>query len=339
MKTVIIGWPGSGRDAIFAALTGLSRPPAGSFEPRQGEALVPDARLDFLTALFKPRKHTPARVDFFLPHPPGAPQEALKASLEKAREAEALLVVLRNFSQPGLGAPDPVRELAGLESELVLNDYLVAEKRLEKMAEERKRGRKSDPEELELLTRARADLEAGRPLRRDPVFARHPRLRGFAFLSAKPALAVLNNGEDDAQEAVLDGDWPRLVVRGRLEEDLAALPEVEAAEFLSEYGLTEPASARVIREIHQLMGLRSFFTVGEDECRAWTIPAGETALTAAGVIHSDIQKGFIRAEVVAFDEFRVAGNMNEAKKKGFFRLEGKTYVVADGDIIHFRFNV
>jgi ribosome-binding ATPase YchF (GTP1/OBG family) len=336
MKAGLIGWPGSGRDTVFSALTGLSPPPAGSLEPRQGEALVPDKRLDFLASLYQPRKHTPARVEFFLPRPPGSPQEVVKASLEKMREAEVILAVLRNFA--GLSNPDPAREIAGLETELILSDYLVVQKRLEKLAEEQKRGKKSDPEEVEFLTRGLAELEAGRPLRPDPAFARHPKLKGFAFLSAKPLLAVLNNAHDDGQEADLGGPWPGLVVRGRLEQDLAALPPGEAAEFLAGYGLSEPASSRVIREVYGLMGLLSFFTVGEDECRAWTITAGETALAAAGAIHSDIQKGFIRAEVVAFEDSRAAGNMNEAKKKGHFRLEGKTYVVADGDIVHFRFN-
>ena len=339
MKAGLIGWPGSGRDTIFSALTGLAPPPAGSAEPRQGEALVPDGRLDFLSALYKPRKHTPARVEFFLPRPPGPAREALQAGLEKMREAEVVLAVLRNFAPAGGPEPDPAREAAELETELILSDYLVTQKRLERLAEERKRGKKSDPEEVEFLARGLAELEAGRPLRTDPAFARHPKLRGFAFLSAKPLLAVLNNAEADEAAADLGGPWPSLVVRGRLEQDLAALPPGEAAEFLAGYGLAEPASARVIREVYRLMGLRSFFTVGEDECRAWTITAGETALAAAGAIHSDIQKGFIRAEVVAFEDFRAAGNMNEAKKKGLFRLEGKNYMVADGDIIHFRFNV
>jgi len=337
MKAGLIGWPGSGRETIFSALTGLPRPSAGSFEPRQGEALVPDGRLDFLSALYRPRKHIPARVEFFLPRPPGSDREVVQASLEKMREAEVILAVLRNF--PGAVPPDPAREAAGLETELILSDYLVVQKRLERLDEERKRGKKSDPEEVELLTRGLTELEAGRPLRPDHVFTRHPKLRGFAFLSAKPLLAVLNNADDNGREADLGGPWPRLVVRGRLEEDLAALPPGEAAEFLAGYGLAEPASSRVIREVYGLMGLLSFFTVGEDECRAWTITAGETALDAAGAIHSDIQKGFIRAEVVAFEDFRAAGNMSEAKKKGHFRLEGKTYVVADGDIVHFRFNV
>jgi len=339
VKAGLMGWPGSGRDTVFSALTGLPRPPAGVTEPRQGEALVPDERLDFLSALYQPRKHIPARVEFFLLHPPGSALEAVRASLEKLREAEVILAVLRNFTQAGLEPPDPARAAAGLETELILADYLVTQKRLERLAEEQKRGRKNDPEEVDFLTRGLAELEAGRPLRADPAFARHPKLKGFAFLSAKPILAVLNNAETDEAAADLDCPWPKVVVRGRLEQDLAALSPDEAAEFMAGYGLREPASARIIQEVYRLMGLRSFFTVGEDECRAWTITAGETALLAAGAIHSDIQKGFIRAEVVAFEDFRKAGHLSEARKKGLFRLEGKSYVVADGDIVHFRFNV
>ncbi len=339
MKAGLIGWPGSGRDTIFSALTKLSRPPFSASEPRQGEALVPDERLDFLNTRFQPQKCTPARVEFFLPHPPGHPKEALKISLEKIREVEVLLLTLRNF--PDLNATEikPATEIVELETELILNDYLVVEKRLERMTEEQKRGRKNDPEELELLTMAKMELEAGRPLRRDPIFARHTRLRNFAFLSAKPLLVILNNADDDEKSVDLGGTWPQVVVRGRLEEELATLAPEDAAEFLAGYKLTEPASARVIREVYHLMGLISFFTVGEDECRAWTIAAGETALEAARTIHSDIQKGFIRAEVVAFEDFKVAGSLAEAKKRGASRLEGKTYVVADGDIIHFRFNI
>lgn len=339
MKAGIIGWPGSGRDAIFSALTGLPRPPYGTAEARQGEALVPDARLDHLSALYQPKKHTPARVEFMLPHPQGQAKEVVKASLEKARETEVLLLVLGNFPREDGERSDPAREMADLESELILSDYLVVEKRLERLAEEQKRGKKNDPEELELLNQAKVELEAGRPLRQNPVFAQSPKLRGFAFLSAKPLLAVLNNADDDDQAVDLGGDWPQVVVRGRLEEELAAMEPDEAAEFLADYGLTEAASARIISEVYRLMGLISFFTVGEDECRAWTIGSGETALEAAGAIHSDIQKGFIRAEVVAYEDFVAAGGMNEAKKKGSFRLEGKTYQVLDGDIVHFRFNV
>jgi GTP-binding protein YchF len=339
MKAGIIGWPGSGRDTVFSALTGLSRPPFGTAAPRQGEALVPDGRLDRLSAVYQPKKHTPARVDFFLPHPPGEPQEALKAGLDKIRDTEVLLVILRNFTREGEAPPGPARDMAELESELIVGDYVVVEKRLERLAADAKRGQKNDPEEAELLTRAKAELEAGRALRTDPVFARSPKLKGFALLSAKPLLAVLNNAEEDGAALDLGGAWPTVVVRGRLEEELAGMEPADAADFLAEYGLAEPASARIIREVYRLMGLISFFTVGEDECRAWTVPQGATALEAAGAIHTDIQKGFIRAEVVAYADFDQAGGMNEAKKKGLFRLEGKTYPVADGDIVHFRFNI
>ncbi len=261
-------------------------------------------------------------MEFYLPHPQGLPKEVVKSSLEKVRETEVLLLVLRNFPQEGAEAPQPAKEIADLESELIISDYLVVEKRLERLAEEVKRGKKNDPEELELLNRAKEELEAGRPLRRDPVFAQSPKLRGFAFLSAKPLLAVVNNADDAGQVVDLGGDWPQVVVRGRLEEELAAMEPEDAAEFLADYGLSESAAARLIGEVYSLMGLISFFTVGEDECRAWTIKKGETALEAAGAIHSDIQKGFIRAEVVAYEDFAAAGSMNEAKKKGSFRLEG-----------------
>ena len=338
MKAGIIGWTGSGRDAIFCALTGLTRPPFGSTDVRQGEASVPDKRLDNLSNIFNPKKYTPARVDFLLPHPAGLPKEVLKISLEKSREAEVLLVILANFPG-GERDPSPAKEIAELEGELIINDYLVVEKRLERLADETRRGKKNDPEEVELLNQAKDQLEAGRPLRHDPIFGSAPKLRGFAFLSAKPLLAVLNNSDDDEKEADLGGEWPQVVVRGRLEEDLAGLEPEEAADFLAEYGLKEAAAARVIREVYSQMGLISFFTVGEDECRAWTITRGSTALEAAGAIHSDIQKGFIRAEVVAYEDFMAVGGFNEAKKKGLFRLEGKSYQVVDGDIVHFRFNV
>ncbi|MGL4208967.1 MAG: DUF933 domain-containing protein, partial [Candidatus Adiutrix sp.] len=211
--------------------------------------------------------------------------------------------------------------------------------RLERLADEERRGKKSDPEELALLNQAKTLLEANQALRCDHIFLTSPKMKGFAFLSAKPLLAVINNDDDDAKEPALDGAWPQIVVRGRLEEELASMEADDAVEFLADYGLKAPAAARVVQEVYRLMGLISFFTVGEDECRAWSIIGGDTALAAAGAIHSDIQKGFIRAEVVAYDDFIECGDMNGAKKKGAFRLEGKTYIVKDGDIVHFRFNI
>ncbi len=339
MQAGILGWPESGRDAVFCALTGLARPPFGNTDLRQGEALVPESRLDHLSSVYNPKKHSPARVEFFLAKSIGQPKEALKASLEKLRDADVLILVLRNFQRDGEEAPQVMKDAGEILSELIVSDYLVVEKRLERLAEETKRGKKNDPEELELLIKAKELLEADKALRHDPIYAQSPKLKGFAFLSAKPVLAVINNADDNGQMPDFLPDIPAVLVRGQLEEELSQMSPEDAKEFLADYGLAESASFRIIKEVYNLMGLISFFTVGEDECRAWTIKKGETALEAAGAIHSDIQKGFIRAEVVSYDDFLAAGNLNEAKKKGTFRLEGKTYVVADGDIVHFRFNV
>ncbi|MDR2141431.1 MAG: DUF933 domain-containing protein [Deltaproteobacteria bacterium] len=336
MKAGIIGFEGSGRETVFRALTGQSQGPLADF--RQGEALIQDERLNYLSDLFQPKKHTPARLELFLPKPVGkTPAESLKAALEKSRERDVLLAVIRNFPDPTGREPDPAKEAANLESELILSDYLVVEKRLERLGEEKKRGKKNDPEELALLTEARELLEANQPLRGDPKFANHPKIRGFGFLSAKPLLKVLNCPDDFTQAQVPLAN--QLDFRGRLEEELGRLDPTEAQEFLVDYGLKELGQARVIRALFELMDLISFFTVGEDECRAWPIRRGQEAWAAAGEIHSDIQKGFIRAEVVAFEDFQAAGGLNEAKKRGVFRLEGKTYPIKDGDIVHFRFNI
>ncbi|MDR1085211.1 MAG: DUF933 domain-containing protein [Deltaproteobacteria bacterium] len=335
MKAGLIGLPGSGRETIFRALTAQS--PGHPSELKQGEAIVPDTRLDFLSNLYKPKKHTPARLELILPKPAGkTPAESFKAVLEKSRDQDVLLKVIRNFSDPAGNGPEPETEALNLETELILADYLTVEKRLEKLSEEKKRGKKNDPEELSLLTEARELLEANKPLRLSGRLSANPKTRGFGFLSAKPVLTLFNCPDDFAAPAPGAGE---LYLKGRLEEEFSQLSAEEALEFMSDYGLTELGRDLVIRTLYEMMNLISFFTVGEDECRAWTIRRGQEALNAAGEIHSDIQKGFIRAEVVAFDDFRAAGNMSEAKKKGVFRLEGKTYQVKDGDIVHFRFNI
>jgi ribosome-binding ATPase YchF (GTP1/OBG family) len=335
VKAGIIGLDGSGRETIFSALTGLG-PGTGEFRP--GEALAPDERLDYLSGLFKPKKHTPARLELVLVKPVGkTPAESLKVALEKSREMDVLIAVARAFPDALGEAPTPEKETATLESELLLYDYLTVEKRLERLGEEKKRGKKNDPEELDLLTAAHQLLEANQPLRLNPPIAGHPKLRGFGFLSAKPLLTLLNSPDDYKENQPATPD--QLYFRGRLEAELGQLTPAEAQEFMADYGLLELGQARVIRKIHQMMELISFFTVGEDECRAWLLRRGQDALSAAGEIHSDIQKGFIRAEVVAFEDFKATGGFNEAKKKGVFRLEGKTYLIQDGDIVHFRFNV
>ncbi|MDR1308412.1 MAG: DUF933 domain-containing protein [Deltaproteobacteria bacterium] len=338
MKAYLIGRPGSGRETIFRALTGLG-PVPGHQDLRQGEALVADPRLDFLSSVFKPRKHTPARVDLCLPRPPVEPGKALRASLEKAREADVLLLVLASFPDAAGQVPDPAREAAVMASELKAADFVTVSTRLERLDEDGRRGRRGDPLERELLERALAQLEADRPLRDLPELAKAPRLRGFGFLSAKPMLALVNEPDDAPPGPGFPMEVPQLSLRGALEEEFSRLGPGEAEELMGVYGLSELGADRVARTLYGLMDLVSFFTVGEDECRAWTVDRGDDALAAAGQIHSDIQKGFIRAEVVAFEDFRSSGGFAEAKKRGLFRLESKTYRVADGDIIHFRFNV
>jgi ribosome-binding ATPase YchF (GTP1/OBG family) len=340
MKAGLIGLPASGRDTVFRALTGLG-PAPGLNEQRQGEALVEDPRLDWLSSVFKPKKHTPARVELSLSRPQGQnPAESLKLSLERVRDADVLLLILRNFETPGLPPPDPAREAREIGSELLVTDYVTVERRLERMAEERKKGKRGDPAEQELLEQAKSLLEDGRPLREERRIAAAPQLRGFGLLSAKPALLVVNSPDEADDSFRIDGAaLPQLALRGALEAEISRLDPAEAREFLADYGLAEPGRARVLKTVYSMMELISFFTVGEDECRAWTVTSGEDALAAAGKIHSDIRKGFIRAEVVAYDDFRACGGFSEAKKRGLFRLEGKTYRVADGDVVHFRFNV
>jgi hypothetical protein len=258
------------------------------------------------------------------------------------RDCDALIHVVRNFKLYGQADPAPWADIQALDQELILADLVVAEKRMERLALDQKRGRKPDPEEMTLLTQCLEHLNNEIPLRRFPELAAAKLLRGFAFLSAKPALVLLNNlDEDDVlpePPEALAGETC-MVIRAKLEQELAQMTAEEAAEFLAEFNISESATDRVLKSSYALQGLISFFTVGEDEVRAWTITEGTVALDAAEVIHSDIKKGFIRAEVLAYDDLMAAGSYAEARKQGTVRLEGKTYVVKDGDIVHYRFNV
>jgi ribosome-binding ATPase YchF (GTP1/OBG family) len=339
MKAGIIGYTGSGRDTIFRALTGLPTV-SGLNEHRVGEAVVEDNRLDFLSSIFKPKKHTPAKVELFLTRPHvQKTSDVLKISLEKLRDADVLLMVARNFSGADMEKPDPAKDIANLESELLVTDYVIVEKRLERIRDEKHKGKKNDPVEIDLLNMAKTILENNVPLRSEPKITSSSRLRGFGLVSAKPLLLIVNNPDEGDDNFKIDSNLPQLVLRGNLEAEISRLNSDDSKEFLTDYGISDPGRVRVVKTIYELMDLISFFTVGDDECRAWTINKGEDALSAAGKIHSDIKKGFIRAEVVAFSDFKLSGSFAEAKKKGLFRLEGKTYLVADGDIMHFRFNI
>lgn len=345
MKLGIIGLPGAGKSTLFASLTRLGPiDKAAKPEDRIGTIRKPDERVDALSALYRPKKTIHAQVEYLLPQMAAHKQDKNKeeTAWTSVRTCDALIHVVRNFSGPGLPLPDPLGDYSRLDEEMVFADLVVVEKRLERIVLDAKRGKKTDMEEQRLLTECRDMLEKEMPLRRNPELAAAGPLKGFTFLSAKPMLLVFSNDDQDqAMPAVGNlGQEERCeVVRGRLEYELAQMQAEEAKEYLVEFGITSSAVDRIVALSYELLGLISFFTVGEDEVRAWTIRKGTVALDAAEAIHSDIKKGFIRAEVVAYKDLMAAGSHKEAKKNGTVRLEGKTYPVQDGDIMEFRFNV
>jgi len=343
MKLGIIGLPGSGKTTVFEALTRSEPDPSRKGESRIGTIRVPDERVDILSDMYHPKKTIYAQVEYFLPGKLGQKEKGREQSIwTQARDCDALIHVVRNFGGYGLPDPNPAGDVTALDQELIISDLVVVEKRLERIELDRKRGKTVNPEELALLKECLKHLEEEIPLRKFPEIADAHPLRGFAFLSAKPMLILFNN-DDDNDSFPATGDLTErnqcLVMRGKLENELAQMSDEEADIFLEEFSISESAMDRVIKQSYQLQGLISFFTVGEDEVRAWTIKKGTAALDAAEVIHSDIKKGFIRAEVLFYEDLINAGTYAEARKKGTVRLEGKTYEVKDGDIVHFRFNV
>lgn len=344
MRLGIIGLPRSGKATVFEALTQSVATDGNRRESRIGTITVPDRRVETLSGMYNPRKTIFARVEYFLPgrtDPSGAAKKD-HDSWTQVRDCDALIHVVRNFSGYGFDVPSPRDDAKAIDQELILSDLVVVEKRLERLALDARRGKKPDPEEIALLDRCKEHLDNETPLRRFPEIAAAKLLRGFAFLSAKPMLVLFNNEDDDdalPDAALLPQGEVCMVIRAKLEQELAQMSDEEAREFLAEFNITASATDRVIRRSYDLMGLISFFTVGEDEVRAWTIGRDTDAVDAAEVIHSDIKKGFIRAEVLAYDDLMEAGSHADARKKGTVRLEGKTYKVCDGDIINFRFNV
>jgi len=344
MKLGIIGLAGVGKATIFEAVT--RNPPQENESPQEdriGTIRVPDIRVDFLSGIYKPRKTIYAQVEYYLPHQPAYRQGREETVWSTVRTCDSLLHVIKNFKEFEEDKTNPVEDFQNLDMEMIFADLLVVEKRLERLAADRKRGRDADPEEEELLQNCRKLLEENIPLRRDPDLAGAHKLKGFTFLSAKPMLVLFNNDDDDdsfpADAEKLLARETCMVARGRLEHELSQMAEEDAAEYLAEYNITQSAMDRVIQMSQDLLGLISFFTVGEDEVRAWTIKRETLAIDAADVIHSDIKKGFIRAEVLAYNDLLDAGSYKEARRKGTVRLEGRTYRVVDGDIIEFRFNV
>jgi GTP-binding protein YchF len=349
MKVVLAGFPRVGKTTVFQSLTGLADSTTARGGVARGVIRVPDARVDKLSAVYHPRKTTYATVAFVdvQPHEPASPEKATllsSALLAELKDADAVAAVVRGFPDPYSGTPpEPEKEFARFEEELVLADLAFAERRLERLLKERKKDR-----EHALLERMVAALGEGRPLRIEAFSAEEDKaLSGHSLISRAPLLVVLNRADDEAARALPAGlvelaarhGGETLSLAGRLEREIAELAPEDQVPFLRDAGLQASARDRFVQTAYHKLDLVSFLTVGDDEVRAWTIPRGTLAQKAAGKIHSDIEKGFIRAEVIAYEDFVRYGGEAECKKAGKARLEGKEYPVADGDIIHFRFNV
>lgn len=352
MKVGIVGFARSGKTTVFNALTG-ARAEVGAFGSRDANVAVikaPDARVDRLAEMYKPKKVTYAEFQFvdIAPNESAGGDRALNpAALTLLKNAEALVHVVRAFENDAvihpLASVDPARDARALEEELQLSDLIIIEKRIERLEKEHKKD-----QELQTLTKAREHIEAGNPLRTLELSAAELReIKGFEFLSLKPMMLLGNYGEaaigsEDPAGLHAVAEALGLVhvdLCGEMEMEVAQLPEEERAGFREELGLGEESRTRFLQAAYDMLGLMSFLTAGEPEVRAWTIPKNTRAADAAGVIHSDIQRGFIRAEVIGYDDLVAAGSATKAKEAGHARLEGRDYIVRDGDVILFRFNV
>ena len=362
MQVTIVGLPGSGKTTVFNALTG-GHAETGGFSggraaPNVSVVKVPDERLDRLSALFNPKKTTHADVTYVdVAIPAGAAREGTVNPdvLALIRNADALVNVARAFDDPtATTAADPWRDVDDLDLEFTVADLSVIEKRLEKLATQGRHGSQAERDqaarEEELLRRLEPHLSDGRPIRSFGLTDdEEALLRGYRFLTQKPVLVLLNLDESRLPEAAALEATGReryaqpqtdvAALAGRIEAELAELSEDDARLFMDDLGIAEPSRGRVIRLTYELLGLFSFFTAGEDECRAWTLRQGASAVDAARAIHSDLARGFIRAQVIGFEELLDAGSMAEARKRGTLRQEGRDYRVADGDVIEVLFNV
>lgn len=355
MRLGIIGLPQSGKTTIFNALTRGNQPTTmggGRFEVHTAIVDVPDPRVDLLSAMFKPKKTTYAKVTYadIAGLDGTAGQSGISGQLlNQLSQMDAFLLVVRAFQDESVPHPagrvDPQRDLEAMLGEFMINDLIAVERKQERLAEERKKGGGRDravvEREIELFSRMHAQLSTEESLR-DMEFSPEDEksIAGFGFLTRKPLLVVPNYAETEAPPALkLPSGIRSVPLMGKLEMDIAQLSEDEARLFMDEYGIAEPSLNRMVQESYDLLGVQSFFTVGDDEVRAWTVRRGATAPEAAGTIHSDLQKGFIRAEVIGCEELVALGGLNEAKARGRLRVEGKEYLVQDGEILHVRFNL
>lgn len=357
MKIGLIGLAGAGKSTLLRLLT--QGQAGGPGKARIGAAPVPDARVDGLSRLYKPKRTVYAQMEATeLPdlqlEGAGGAGAAARALAEALRSIDCLVHVVRAFAAPHvphpLGEPDPWRDVQAVCEELVLMDWTLVETRLERLAEARKKGLRHD-EEIRLFERIRPELEAGRPMRAlEFTSDEEALLKPYSFVTTKPLVLAVNVDEEQLRAGEYPGrdrihEWaqerriPVVELAAQIEAEIEELPPEERADFLQDLGLAEPGIARLARSAYQALDLISFFTVGSDEVRAWTVRRGATAREAAGVIHSDMERGFIRAEVADYADLLREGSLHALKEKGLLRVEGKDYLVQDGEVIHFRFNV
>jgi GTP-binding protein YchF len=354
MKLGIIGLPQSGKTTIFNALTGTNTPPtasAGRIEVHTAVVDVPDPRVDTLSAMFKPKKTIYAKVTYadIAGLESGAAKSGISGTLlNQLTQMDGFLHVIRCFIDENIphpsGSVDPERDLNAMENELLLNDLIAVERKLERLKDERKKGgtdKVLNERQTTLFERMFEILSQETPLREVEITADEEKhLSGFGLLTRKPLLILLNLGEGEPEPSIQPvHPCKQVSLQGKLEMEIAQLPAEDARIFMDEFNIKEPSLNRMIRLSYDLLNQQSFFTVGEDEVRAWTVKRGASAHQAAGEIHSDLQKGFIRAEVVSYEDLVSLGGMAEARSKGKLRLEGKDYIVLDGEIMHVRFNI